>query len=172
MKKYIAVFALIVMTFTLCSCSDSSVSKNNSESNSVKDVINQQIEGENKTSSTTKSEEKTSGNKAKAEVDLTELNSTMVYSEVYHMTYEPEKYIGKTVRMRGVTDIYKDEDKTYYSCLIKDAAACCAKGIEFELDDGAEYPKLNDEVVVYGKFDTYSEGVYRYCRLIDAKIES
>ena len=34
-----------------------------------------------------------------ADVDLTQLSSTLVYAEVYNMASNPQSYVGKTVRM-------------------------------------------------------------------------
>nr|MCR5716177.1 hypothetical protein [Lachnospiraceae bacterium] len=68
------------------------------------------------------------------DVDLTTLSSTMVYSEVYNMMVSPDAYVGKTIRMSGLMSIFLDEatEKYYYACIIQDATACCAQGIEFE----------------------------------------
>ena len=107
------------------------------------------------------------------DVDLTILSSTVVYSEVYNMMYLPEEYIGKTIKMRGMFSSYHDEatDKYYYACIIQDATACCAQGIEFELEgehSPDEYPEEGEEVTVEGVFDTYVEGEYTYCTLRNA----
>ena len=108
------------------------------------------------------------------DVDLAALSGTMVYAEVYHMLTEPEQYIGKTVRMSGQCNVYYDEvtDKTYYSCIIKDATACCAQGIEFELADGYDIPEEGDEICVEGVFDIYLEGENSYCTLRNAKLDN
>ena len=109
------------------------------------------------------------------DVDLTPLSSTMVYSEVYNMMYEPDEYIGKTIKMEGNFTAYLDEDtgKRYYSCIIQDATACCAQGIEFVLKDEYsypdDYPKEGERITVVGIFDTYMERDYQYCRLKNAK---
>ena len=113
--------------------------------------------------------ESTAAKKVKADIDLTKLSSTMVYSEVYNMTVEPDKYIGKRIRMGGPASVFVAEEtgKVYYSCIIQDATACCVQGIEFTLKEG-EYPNQGDPIVVEGVFDTYYEGEYRYCTLVDA----
>ena len=75
----------------------------------------------------------------KVDVDLTVLSSTMVYSEVYNMLYnDPAHYLGKTVKARGEFSIYQlvtdgvlQPDPVSYACIISDAAACCAEGMEF-----------------------------------------
>ncbi len=111
------------------------------------------------------------------DVDLTVLSSTMVYSEVYDMMYYPENYIGKSVKMKGMYAGYHDEstDKYYHACIIQDATACCAQGIEFEpIDDYKypdDYPAEGQEVCVTGVFDTYEEGENTYCTLKDARLD-
>lgn len=106
------------------------------------------------------------------DVDLTKLSSTMVYSEVYNMMTEPEKYYGKKVRMNGTTSVYHDgtDGNDYYACVIKDATECCAQGIEFVLNDG-KYPEANTNVTVTGTFSSYKIGDYEYYTLVDAAME-
>lgn len=111
------------------------------------------------------------------DVDLTSLSSTMVYSEVYNMMSEPKNYIGKKIKMNGQFAVYHDEStgNNYYACIIQDATACCAQGMEFVLTDDYtypdDYPKEGRQITVVGVFDTYMEGSYMYCTLRDAKLE-
>ncbi|MBO4899518.1 MAG: hypothetical protein J5509_04445 [Lachnospiraceae bacterium] len=108
------------------------------------------------------------------DIDLTMLSSTMVYSEVYDMMLNPEAYIGKTIRMSGTFSSFYDEtlDKHYFACIIQDATACCAQGIEFELTDDYsypdDYPEDYDLITVTGVFDTYMEGESMYVTLRNA----
>lgn len=108
------------------------------------------------------------------DVDLTKLSSTMVYSEVFNMMSKPEDYIGKTIKMDGQFTVYHDDTtgNNYFACIIQDATACCAQGMEFVLTEDYSYPKdypsEGDEVAVVGVFDTYMEGDYKYCTLKDA----
>jgi hypothetical protein len=111
------------------------------------------------------------------DVDLTKLSATMVYTEVYNMMCLPEDYIGKKIRMKGIYAIYlgAEEGKLYHACIITDATACCAQGIEFELTDDYrypdDYPEENTEICVSGTFDTYQEGEMTYCTLRNACLE-
>jgi len=109
------------------------------------------------------------------DVDLTKLSSTMVYSEVYNMLTGPESYLGKRVRMKGTFWYAEGDGRYYFSCIIADATACCAQGIEFVLKDQRkvpdEYPAEGSEITVVGIFDTYTEDTYQYCQLIDAVLE-
>lgn len=112
--------------------------------------------------------------------DLTVMNSDMVYATVYQMMMEPEEYEGKIFRMEGsYYTVYSENTKKYYHyCIIQDATACCAQGMEFVWDDGShvypdEYPEENADVVVEGTFETYTESgdTNLYCRLKNASME-
>ena len=120
---------------------------------------------------------------AALDIDLTALSGIMVYSEVNSMISFPDNYIGKTVKMQGQFNIYQatDEngafipDKMFFACMIADATACCAQGLEFVWGDGShkypdEYPEGYTDVVVEGTFETYREegDENLYCRLTDA----
>lgn len=110
------------------------------------------------------------------DVDLTALSSTMVYAVVNDMLMEPDPYMGKKVRMKGSMAVYQDEDtgKTYYACIISDATACCAQGIEFTTTDEfrpEDYPEEGEELTVVGKYDFYEEDGYQYGVLRDAVFE-
>ena len=78
---------------------------------------------------------------AAVDIDLTALSGIMVYSEVNSMISFPDDYIGKTVKMQGQFTMYQatDEngafipDKMFFACMIADATACCAQGLEFAL---------------------------------------
>ena len=116
------------------------------------------------------------------DVDLTVLSSTMVYSEVYNMLYnDPAHYLGKTVKARGTFSIYQlvtdgvlQPDPVAYACIIADAAACCAEGMEFVLKDNLaypdDYPEPGAEITVIGEFQSYEEnGMTRY-HLVNARL--
>ena len=111
------------------------------------------------------------------DVDLTELNSQMVYAQVYDMVTNPDNYKGQKIRAKGPFSYFKDEQtgNEYFAVLISDATACCSQGIEFVLDGDHkypdDYPALNSEITVSGTFNYYKEGVNLYCQLLNAKIE-
>lgn len=119
-------------------------------------------------------EEKVPGEDENGVVDLTKLSSTMVFSEVYSMMTDPTPYIGKTIVMNGQFTVYQDSGtgKLYFSCIIKDATACCAQGIEFSLAGDHEfpedYPQEGDNITVQGTFDIYTEGQAKYMQLADS----
>ena len=100
----------------------------------------------------------------------------MVYGQVYDMVYHPEDYLGKTVKMRGPFAYYYDEatGKEYFAVLITDAMACCSQGIEFVLEGEHsypdDYPELNSEITVIGRFSSYNENNIPYSQLTNAHI--
>jgi len=110
------------------------------------------------------------------DVDLTTLSSTMVYSEVYNMMYEPDRYVGKRIKMNGQFAVYEDPNTgaVYTACIIMDATACCSQGLEFVLAGEKtypnDYPELGSEITVTGTFQLYDENGATYCHLVDAEM--
>ncbi|MBR0141357.1 MAG: hypothetical protein IJM19_03825 [Ruminococcus sp.] len=110
------------------------------------------------------------------DVDLTVLNSTMIYGQVYEMIYNTDEYTGKGVKVKGPFSYYKDPNtgNEYFSVTVSDISACCSQAVEFVLKGEKkypdDYPELNTEITVVGNFNCYKEGVYTYCQLTDAEI--
>ena len=95
---------------------------------------------------------------ASVDVDLTALSSTMVYAEVFNMMMSPDDYIGKTIRITGISIVYSDPETARIHCgvIVQDATACCAQGFNLIMPEGASYPQdyppSDSEVTVVGKF--------------------
>ena len=116
------------------------------------------------------------------DIDLTALSGIMVYSEVNSMISFPDNYIGKTVKMQGQFTIYQatDEsgafipDKMFFACMIADATACCAQGLEFALAGEPvypdDYPELGAEITVIGEFQSYEENGMTWYHLVNARL--
>lgn len=117
---------------------------------------------------------------SKIDVDLTKMSSTMVYSKVYEMVNGPDKFVGRKIKMNGLFNYYKDTKtkKEYFACLIQDATACCAQGIEFKLKGKhkypEDYPEKERELTVVGTWDTYTEVIdgkkQVFCIVKDAEL--
>ena len=175
MKKLLVLLTAALVLFSLVSCS-SSESRGGVQNNSktVDDVLN--AAGETTAAETAAPAETSVAptDSGEYDVDLTKLNSTMVYSEVYNMMIEPDSYVGKKIKMAGTFAVYQGETQNYYACLIKDATACCSQGIEFVLTEERsfpdEYPDLGDEITVTGVFETYEEDSIKYIHLINAEL--
>lgn len=115
-------------------------------------------------------------NKKDIDYDLTEMNSDMIYATVFMVVQDPESYAGKTFKIYGNSYTFpttEGKSMTHY-CLIKDALACCAQGLEFISSNSEEkYPDDGDEIVVTGTLESYTvEDIpMPLCRLVNAKIE-
>ena len=163
MKKITAVILSIVILLSFAGCGKNTKPADKSKTKTEEKQTNNS-EGSADSKDTTD---------LKIDIDLTKLSKTMVYSEVLNMMQSPKKYIGKTIKMKGTCSIQDDaiNQKTYYSCIIQDATACCAQGIEFELEGkDPKYPENYSEICVIGQFDTYTEGEYEYCTLRNAQL--
>lgn len=191
MKKILSLLFIIVTCISLTSCGSSSEAGMRQEnlSPTVNDILDEKTSESDSGSSPAAEPEKdtseatsdgTASETGKIDIDLTVLNATMVYSQVYDMVVYPENYLGQTVKMNGQFAIYEGEERNYYACLIADATECCQQGIEFVLVGDPvypdEYPELGTEITVTGVFDMYTEIMggqeVRYIQLIDAKMLS
>lgn len=176
MKKISGVCAVLCLSVLLSGCGNKNMVKDLADNGSVSQGNKRNGEAKENTDADSSVE---AADEAAADsgemVDLTVLNSTMVYSEVYDMVSKPEDYIGKRVKMAGLFSVYEDEKtkKRYFSCIIQDATACCAQGLEFELKDARkypeEYPEMDSEITVVGTFDTYEEDGNMFCVIRDAQ---
>ena len=193
------VLLLCSLLITGCSNKKGTNGKGVNNTNSIEKVIDNQIANEDGKTETTESDKASSdveSNKGiedtisgaenvrdtdeTVDYDLTQMSSDMVYATVYQMMVTPEEYEGKTFRIDGnfYATYYEATKKYYFYCIIQDATACCAQGMEFIWDDGShiypdEYPEDNAEIVVEGTFETYREDGDEnlYCRLSDAILQ-
>ena len=193
-KKILTVLLISLMLVTLLSgCGDDSSERSNSGSQSptVSDVLEEgmaEADGEDtqeRQSGLTKGapepeeigDDVALSNTEGIDIDLTQLSSTMVYSEVFNIVSDPESFIGKVIKMEGMFTMYHDEatDKYYYGCIIQDATACCSQGLEFVPLNATVYPDDFPEemstITVTGTFSIYEEGGYKYMTLKDAYME-
>ena len=152
MKRIISSVLLFVLLLTLCACG----------SGAAGDAAADDAAAANATAP------------AAIDLDLTQLSSTLVYSEVYNIMTEQEAYLGKTIRMEGecLSAYYEPTDTTYYSVVIQDATACCAQGIEYVLSDGQDYPADGNNATVTGRFESYDEEGTVWYHLVDASLEA
>ena len=180
MKRLFCLLLAVCMTLSLCACG--------------KDVGNDTLSSDEEASASAESipmpkEQETSEESEQpqassngVEVDLTVLSSTMVYSDVYNMLYyDQESYYGKTVKANGIFAIYQmvvdgvtQPDPVAYACIIADATACCAEGMEFVLEGDYtypdDYPELGTEITVIGEFQSYEENGMTGYHLVNARL--
>lgn len=198
MKKILACIICLTLAFGVTACgkasdkdsngdtkiiSDAKNKQENSKSNtkkevSKKEVNKKEVAGDAGKGKSSKSKSKTKSNKI--DVDLNNLNANVVYSQVFLMMTEPDKFIGKRIRMSGQFNVYAAEEGNpsgvteYYAIIIADAQACCQQGIEF-VWPGHTYPEGFPEVKsnasVTGIFEVYEENGKKYCRLVADSVE-
>ena len=184
MKRLFCLLLAVCMMVFLCSCgkdggkdAGNDASSSNEESSASTESIpvpeNQQSPEES---------EQLQSSADGVDVDLTVLSSTMVYSEVYNMLYyDQESYYGKTVKANGIFAIYQmvvdgvtQPAPVAYACIIADATACCAEGMEFVLEGDYtypdDYPELGAEITVIGEFQSYEENGMTWYHLVNARL--
>lgn len=200
-EKILTLSLVAALTFSLTACGDTKGQSKMESTNSVEDTINQQIQNEQApadatteatTQATTQATAQTptvdadmsdilSSSHDGIDIDLTTMNSDMVYSTVYQMMANTPEFEGKVVRMEGSYYASYDEGtkQTYFFVIIKDATACCQQGLEFVWGDGShvypdEYPSDGSEVIVTGTFESYKDNpddVYNYVHLNNSTLE-
>ena len=193
MKKILACIICLTLAFGVTACgkasdkdsngdtkiiSDAKNKQENSKSDTKKEVSKKEVAGDAGKGKSSKTKSKTKGNKI--DVDLNNLNANVVYSQVFLMMTEPDKFIGKRIRMSGQFNVYAAEEGNpsgvteYYAIIIADAQACCQQGIEF-VWPGHTYPEGFPEVKsnasVTGIFEVYEENGKKYCRLVADSVE-
>lgn len=143
-----------------------------------KTVAESKIANESNTNEdSTEAESESVKKDGEVDYDLTVMGADMVYATVYQMIIDPKSYIGKSFKIRGnyYSSYSKDKDVYYHFCMIKDAAACCAQGLELlwadeKMNRHENCPEEDTLVTVEGVFETYEEGPNTYGRIKDAKI--
>ena len=191
MKRIFCLLLAACMMASLCACgkgsendAETDIPSSNEEISAPAEIIPTPDEQETPNEQQAQEEpEQTQTSADGVDVDLTVLSSTMVYSEVYNMLYfYPEDYYGKTVKMTGQFNVYQWVDEggfvadmpVAYACIISDATACCAEGVEFVLKDDLaypdDYPELGAEITVIGEFQSYEENGMTWYHLVNARL--
>ena len=91
-----------------------------------------------------------------ADIDLTAMSKTMMYSKVSDMLSSPDNYLHKSVRMTGLLLSQMINGKFYTFCIISDVTACCTQTLEFVLRDDfpmVAIPESGSPVTVKGFFN-------------------
>ncbi len=110
------------------------------------------------------------------DLDLSALSGTVVYAQIFNLVSDPDPWLGKTIRMAGYYSYYDDQEQgvVYHACIIPDATACCAQGIEFiwagEHNWPEDYPEEGTDITVTGRLEIYEENGVSYLHLVDAEV--
>ena len=94
-----------------------------------------------------------------ADLDLTQMSATMIYSTMFDMLVMPEDYIEKNIKVSGWFETYTDPQtgELYYAVVVPDATACCQQGLEFVWKGEHKYPEDFPEI----KQDITVTGIYK-----------
>lgn len=78
----------------------------------------------------------------KIDYDLSDMNYNIITSMNFDMAISPEKYYGKTIKMKGQFFSFEEpgNPRKFFSCVVYDPTACCQAGIDFSLPDDKKYP--------------------------------
>ena len=90
-------------------------------------------------------------------LDLSFAAQQVAYAQLYQIAMSPEKYLGKTIRLKGSCYITEDPytGRTYRSCIVRDVTGCCAQGLDFTIDpenDWTQTPELYDTITIEGVY--------------------
>ncbi len=119
------------------------------------------------------------------DLDLTGFSQNMLYAEVCNMGYSPQDYTGKVIKLTGEFAHFQnlDENQQLVSdqdilvCMVTDAMACCATGVEFVPAAGSSfcepYPEDRSRITVTGvcEITVDESGFLTIIRLHDAQVE-
>lgn len=124
--------------------------------------------------------------KYKAKLDLTEIRKLPRKAKLILVTAISPTPAGegKTTTSVGLADGLNKIGKKAMVCLrepslgpvfgVKDAAACCAEGMEFVLEGDYtypdDYPELGAEITVIGEFQSYEENGMTWYHLVNARL--
>ncbi|MBQ6780553.1 MAG: hypothetical protein IJP62_04900 [Treponema sp.] len=117
--------------------------------------------------------------KKSSDVDLTKMSATMVYAKVFDMLINPDNYEGRKIRMHGTFEVFEYEmdgkPARSFACIVQDATACCAQGMEFRLKGSPVYPKdypaQYSDITVSGTFHQFEEAGMNRILLTDCTVE-
>ncbi len=176
MKTIIKILTLTAVLTCLAGCGNNLSEGTSNYNNTAVSADTQKTEDGTAASEENSSNENGSVSDTEYDIDLTQMNSSMVYAQVADMVNNGNNYLGQTVKVKGPFSYFKENDgREFFAVLISDATACCSQGIEFVLDGNYkypdDYPALNTEIVVTGEFNYYKEGYATYCQLLHANME-
>jgi hypothetical protein len=147
MKKY-SMYVIIVLTLCLIGCAKT-------DTDGSKDaVVNQ-------------NGSVITDNQQNVDIDLTELSDIMAEAEINNMIMQPEKYLGKTVKIKGIYFISaSNEGDVFHLVLIPDSTGCCFQGFEFIWSGDHSEFKEGDEIEVTGVYSEYEteDSIYSFIK--------
>lgn len=153
MKKTIALILILSLALALCACSGKSTTTGGTTLSTV--AVSEDISAAEAKSAKFKALEKYD-----VDIDTNGLNKTMLTAQMQSISQEPEKYLGKTIRLTATYQKQKANtgDKFYNFAFGYDDTGCCAAwGIEFYGDSVPDNIEDFSSISMVGKISQYDE---------------
>lgn len=166
-RNYMILGVMAVVSLTGCSTSDTS--------QTLPDRLNEIWQSQQSQAEETQAQTLQQTTATDFDYDLTQMSSTVVYSQITDMTMVPEEYAGKTIKMEGRFEVYGDPnaEDPYLGCIVNDATACCSVGLRFVLTGdytSADFPENGSDIVITGVFQTYEYQGYTFGEIQNAEM--
>ena len=153
MKKTIALILILSLALALCACSGKSATTGGTTLSTV--AVSEDVSAAEAKSAKFKALEKYD-----VDIDTNGLNKTMLTAQMQSISQEPEKYLGKTIRLTATYQKQKANtgDKFYNFAFGYDDTGCCAAwGIEFYGDSVPDNIEDFSSISMVGKISQYDE---------------
>lgn len=166
MKKTTALILILSLALALCACSGKSATAGTPQSTNASDTTLSTVAvTEDISAAEAKSAKFKALEKYDVDIDTNGLNKTMLTAQMQSISQEPEKYLGKTIRLTATYQKQKANtgDKFYNFAFGYDDTGCCAAwGIEFYGDSVPDNIEDFSSISMVGKISQYDEDGAKY----------
>lgn len=165
MKKVISIFLSALLALSLCACSSEGGTSTQNAQDSSTSALSTLPVTENAAAAKEKSEKFKALESFDVDIDTNGLNKTMLTAQMQSIAQEPEKYLGKTIRLTATYQKQKANtgDKYYNFAFGYDDTGCCAAwNIEFYGDAVPENLEDFSSISMVGKISQYDEDGIKY----------
>jgi len=89
-------------------------------------------------------------------IDIVAMSETLAGATMLNILNEPERYVGKTIRVAGTYQpfYWDEEDRYFHDLIVESQAGCCPKILEFILS-GDDYPMAGAMIELVGIYSSY-----------------
>ena len=166
MKKIIVLALFLIIALSLCACGENGSDNSQSSQPSGDTTLSTVAVTENTAAAQEKSEKFKELEKYDVDIDMNGLNKTMTTAQMTSIVNEPEKYLGKTIRLTATYQKQAAEtgDKKNYNFAFgyDDTGCCAAWYIEFYGDDVPDDMEDFSSISMVGTLRQYDEGGQKY----------
>lgn len=110
------------------------------------------------------------------DIDLTDVSSTIAYTQLFVIQRKPDEYIGKTVKLNGEFQVIENTENNikFFAIIVSDDAACCKVGYEIVFSEkykqSTDFPQIGENVTLVGKVNGFEKDGLTYINLIEVEI--